>query len=1049
MGTKSKVLLLGIAAICGMTLMGGDFSKASMPTVSEPLKIDGVLKENIWKTSKKLNDFFIFKDKAGRKTSDTEVQLAMDSKWLYIGLVCHNSNMKRLAQLGREHDDGRLYKDDSFEIFLTRENPQGRYYQYILNFANIKGETRISKNSGHDSGWNVPWLSAVTSDEKSWTAEIAIPLYLLNSKDGGNVRINFLRNKTEVELDHMGMKFGEKKVHSFWSPVKKSAHELQSFGLIENVKELNAEPPFLPGISKASVSDYKFSKDGISYEVAVETRSFSPEGGEFILAVLEKDRNTGKVREFSEEGFFKTRGKKKITMNIPVKNFGQRSIALRLTDKRTGSVMREMALGNSSSLFSDAFPDRNYYTNEKEARIRCLFALPTEFLKKCSISIFDSKGALLKKMTKISSESTVSLPLESMAIGNEKIKLSLNDDSCRILGEKTVDIVKLEPKPGHEIKTDRFRRIVLKNGKPFFPFGIFGSSEFEPKPEYEKVLAGYSKAGMNTIIRTMKYDELYMKSLKDYMDMAKKHNLMVGIWSRSIMPKQISGKSFDERRKIQRTRYEKLLPLIKETAKNVKSYPNFFLYYTVDEMNLRNSKMRVQVAEWFHDTMKKLDPYHPIQGLFSSSIPRIKKVIDWMDIISFDVYTLPGWTKGAYGDIAHHMAWKTAKLEKRAMAEHKPIFLVPLGGTLTSECSPYILSYKEQMCQSYVAIINGARGLMYFAGGCSYSRQIWDAFSDLGTQLKIISPAILTGAVKQSVDYSPDEFDYSLRKFPKVYAALYKKPEGGYYLLAANAKRYPVDAVFSISGLKESVSVKKMFKDEKTLAAKGNSFSERIEPFGTRCYSIENAGILAEPAQISVKTEGHPELVLPKASLEAKVEKIRQQKNIVANPSYEEQKHPGIPDFHTVWRPIEAGKIGEPGSEWHLDSENPWHGKYSLKLDRTTHPAKTRFRAADMGAYYPPLISKPTPYVFSAYMKGAKGGEKVLFFFIETSSKREKKTFTLTKDWKRYDINVTLCAPEGHWSTCYYIIPSSGDAIWVDGIQMEEGKKATEFTENK
>ncbi|NCU33568.1 MAG: hypothetical protein EOM23_11720, partial [Candidatus Moranbacteria bacterium] len=343
------------------------------------------------------------------------------------------------------------------------------------------------------------------------------------------MKINFPRNKVEITVDNMGMKFGEKIKYSFWSPVIKRAHEPENFGTIENMKDFHAEAPFLPGISKTAIGNYKYLNGKISYDVSAEIISFSHVDGKFTLLLQEENKNTGKLRDFTKEGFLSGRSKTNISFDIPTENFSTCDINLILKDTASGAVLQKLNIGTSSSAFSDAYPDRNYYTDEKQVNIRCTFSLPEKILQECSLKISD-KGSDLKKVEKLFSETTFPVDLNKFKIGENTIKVSLNDSKNHILGEKEIQIVKLTPNPGLEVKTDRFQRVILKNNVPFFPFGIFLSSEFIPVPEYEVVLKNFKDNGLNSIIRTMKYEDFYVQANKAYFDMTSKYKLMTGIW---------------------------------------------------------------------------------------------------------------------------------------------------------------------------------------------------------------------------------------------------------------------------------------------------------------------------------------------------------------------------------------------------------------------------------------------------------------------------------------------------------------------------------------
>ena len=65
-----------------------------------------------------------------------------------------------------------------------------RYYQFMLNFANVTCDQRIRKAGSRTFGWTAPWRSMTKRLPDGWTAEIAIPLFALECDDLSGMQIN-------------------------------------------------------------------------------------------------------------------------------------------------------------------------------------------------------------------------------------------------------------------------------------------------------------------------------------------------------------------------------------------------------------------------------------------------------------------------------------------------------------------------------------------------------------------------------------------------------------------------------------------------------------------------------------------------------------------------------------------------------------------------------------------------------------------------------------------------------------------------------------------
>ena len=134
-----------------------------------------------------------------------------------------------------------------------------------------------------------------------------------------------------------------------------------------------------------------------------------------------------------------------------------------------------------------------------------------------------------------------------------------------------------------------------------------------------------------------------------------------------------------------------------------------------------------------------------------------------------------------------------------------------------------------------------------------------DALKAVNEQVKILEPIVLSQAVKQTVKYTPGEFDPATDKYPDVQAALFRNPEGGFILLAANSTYYPIDTTFGVSFLGSKGKAGRLFSGAR-LDIKDGKFSERLERCAVRAYCLDGPEPLADAVAISVTMQAHPEL---------------------------------------------------------------------------------------------------------------------------------------------------------------------------------------------
>ncbi len=1035
----SAVLFACLSFIVNLSAREKPSTKISI--CGKPPALDGVLDDYCWKNAEKIKDFNLFKSK-GRgpnfrlvklnKSDETKILISRDDKWLFIGIDCINPNMEHVVQKAFDHDDSSaVCHDESIEIFLGRNNNRGKYYHYLLSFKGIKAERRITKNRGKELGWNKPWAGKTKIGKHGWTAEIAIPLDSLNSRKPGDFRINVLRNKINVTLDHAGAKLCEKRQYLIWADLKKGAHEPENFGVISGMKNFHAKKALLPEISNIKTGDYYLNNNQYAFDIIAELRGNNSKSGNVKLVAKEKAGNNERV--ISEIYKLPPRGRKKIKLSFPVKNFVSRNVELELYNADSGLLMQTVKMKEFGSIISDVISEFNYYTSEIYANIQVEISSPEKFLEGSRMEIVNSKNQILLKSEKVGKENFAKISIATLDIGVNQLQVRLIRNG-KLLADKYFNVNKFTPQPGRECKINHFNRSIEMNGKPIFLYGPY--QMVGDLPPYLVDL--YHRTGFNTILKTYRPNPKSMKSFRDFVKKAHENGFLV-------MDKFIfdnhnrapNGVSISEQKKAVSKIFSKLQSKLLESINFARKQPGIIAYYSVDEPNLHNWEANFYLCELFYKLIKKHDPYHPVFGLFARSIPGSTR---WFDVLGYDVYIYPDWEE-YYSDVCNEMAVLTAKLYEKGRKYHQPIWILGLGTQLDIKRCPRPLSGQEQKCQVYTAIIYGAKGFMYYYLNLAFSKETWDALKEIGQQLKIIQPAILGKPVKYTIDYHGESFDPFRYKFPTVHAGLFRFPDGKYLLLAVNSKKYPAKIDVSIPGLGKP---ELLFAPRKLKAAK-EAFSDELSPLGTAAYRFSLKSDKA--INVVVKATGDPSRKMPAiASNNKLIARVMHRKNKITNPSFDWPcKIPGIPDFCIPFRVSKLDQTGEKDSSWFLDDKNPKFGKYSLRMQRgETDGMKAVWRSGVFAHGFPDSV-KPTDYVFSFYARSQNPGSKLWVGTRQSNLERwQNKSCKLSQNWQRFEKKVKLSGK------AFYILmqPSTANStIWVDGLQLEKGNSATEFSD--
>lgn len=138
-------------------------------------QIDGRLEDAAWKTAADLGGFspYAFAPDDSLK-AQTAALAAWDEKALYLAVRCQEPNMKGLRIEGQRQDDD-VWLGDSVDVFLTAEARRQPFFHFIINPLNVRWDALHADRDHQDTGWSAQCASATSSDDESWTLEMALP----------------------------------------------------------------------------------------------------------------------------------------------------------------------------------------------------------------------------------------------------------------------------------------------------------------------------------------------------------------------------------------------------------------------------------------------------------------------------------------------------------------------------------------------------------------------------------------------------------------------------------------------------------------------------------------------------------------------------------------------------------------------------------------------------------------------------------------------------------------------------------------------------------
>ncbi len=1033
--------------------------------------IDGKLDDPCWQTAAGVSNLFILG--AGAKTTDRHrVLLAYDAEWLYVAFdVAHNR--PEFIKPAAEKRDGLVQRENCVKVAFDPGTGARCWYHIRLSAGNVVSDQRNTPG-GYSGEWDLPLRSAARIGTQGWQAELALPFSeMITDGDLAQARLNLLVYTFEPVLDEQSVIVGENIERCSWAPVDWAWWtEPLRFGRIHGLANAAFKAPFLPMFRNQRIAPY-YMKDGkYYYDVIADFQTLSSRSGAVRVTVADRPESGAAVqtsRDLELDGSADV----SLTLPVPVKALVKRRARLTMSDPATGETLQSEPIADTSSLdLFSAYLDRSYYTDEANAFAVCKIGLPAGGFDGIALQARNADGVVMAETSQVGAETRLPVPIRKLAAGRHDLAIELRAPGGELMSSQAVTLTRKPPKPGCEVKIDREHRILLKDGKPFFPYGFCLSGI---RPGETNVFHAVAAAGFNSVLHWYQMKDAELE-LPAYMEIAARHGLQVVLWPDrysqgvtltnpasymqepllSEMVKftekhgpvkdlreypQFASLSREQATKIFNDAIGQNLPRYLSVLRLAQNHPNLLAYMIFDEPFFSGLDQWI-AGRMLYAAYNKADGYHPLYSNYSSHIPEGKEALDWMDILCTDPYWIPGGVKPR-GNI-NWVSWVTHNTRQRADSMRNVTWIIPMAEYWSGSWRR-LIQPEEQRCQTYLALIHGARGIYYYLLPCHQGT--WDALRHLAVEMQTLGPAALMPDAPQAVRYhpDPDQYDFDRGVFPDVQAALFANPSGGYVLMAANSQWYPVDAEFKISLLEDEKTgaIGRLFGDEK-YPVKAGTFSERLEPFATRAYVIPGPDRLVSPARIDISMAPHPDVAHPEAPTVTRFD--GKHKNLIANPSFEDAAVSNFPDYYKPWNwpnPFPGALINGPAARISLDTNVFYQGRQALKLSVQGRQNAGVYIEEGQSHISDRYLGNPnTEFVFSAWLKGDRDGVKLRFGANHTGARDTE--VAVTREWKRYAWPLKL--PARIWLIVNHeAAADGGGTVWLDALQLEKGTEPTEF----
>lgn len=585
-----------------------------------------------------------------------------------------------------------------------------------------------------------------------------------------------------------------------------------------------------------------------------------------------------------------------------------------------------------------------------------------------------------------------------------------------------------------KVTIDKEKRIMVVNGKPFFPIGIMGGF-IENLPEIAD--AGFNLTmrwrGATTherVDRNQPVDsEQNKKAVLTYLDAVHK----AGLYALET-PVKLSDVYMKFRDKEWEKKYpginNEVTPIVVEHAKKHPAVIGYYNYdepdnfYPDDPVDSPRRLLQQEGVEKWYKKVKELDPHHPVLTLFAVGL---KKVKDWnaWDLGCTDHYPMED----------HHLSnvYKHAhESDHYAKEKGTPYIFTPLFEKSSGRLRP--MNAAEQRAQTYLALIGGAKGILWWEWPASY-KQNWEEIKKLIPEIKLMSPFLLENSPAQEMVYSQEGTD-------KTVKVLVKQLGNKLLIICANSDPHPVKVVIKSDVLRQAYFAGVAFEKRKVKITRGE-ISDTFAGYGTHVYvaklpSARPVSLNEKPLKIELDIE-IDKTPLPKAKIYSKGER-----NIAFNGSFE-HSYVHAPGWPAHWGQavsmMTSGDVGDSKGLWTLDTKQKYHGNASLRMTKTSEGIAnstgvfTFCEAPGMEQ----AVNHPEKgkYTFSVYLKAKKPARAWLMAAWGTPKKVE-----VTTKWQRYSLTYDKNSP-GKQTVRVYLLEKG--ILWADGVQVEAGESMTEY----
>jgi len=814
-----------LCSLCfGLNVASANTRTVEAVRVAGAIALDGHFGEPEWRKAQWETGFVKSTDPTAKADVATKVAALCGNDALYVGVVAHEPNVSRIVAKYRDHD-ARVYADDSIELFVNPHAYQNdTYFWFAVNSLGTRAEGKgIQAGTMLDRTWDCGWKVATAVGADRWSVEVMIPYYAIELDDqvSSAWRFNVTRNRKAAGG------------YPYWTlnPVSRGFHDSASFGRLTGL-DGSALRPFAVRVGTPVFSTVPKLKH-MQVTVRMPVRNLA--GVERTLLIegyLISPDGTPHIDKFSCE--LAHRQEREIVLDrYTVSKPGTYTFVTNVRDPGSGKSRHVSKVSHEISFMplvlrirKPAYRNAIYATapvDEIEAEVTIREDADLLPQRRLALRLIGDDGAAVAttRVDQIAaSPAPIRLPAKGLRVGTYTLRATLTDLEGRRLASVEQTLTKCPRAKGDEVICDPDTgRVVLVNGKPFMPIGLYQIHAQEMRAYRSR---GYSAIGH--FWAAGRGDDRMTQVTKLLLDTAAKYDLRMQVypypdwkWMRKLPGvQQLSDTQWDD---------------IRTAVALHKDHAGLFNWYLADEPECHDKSPALM--QKMYQFVAGADPYH-IVSIVNNSPMGHHTYQDCADVYSPDVYMYHRKDKFDY-DLTRERVVASLDEAYKATEGRKPIWVViqifdpSTFGNWPTLRGP---TFDELRASTYLAIVHHANGFFFYNNPNPYSEypEVRIALEQaIIPELRHFESVILLGA----------EGPVTVRSATGKVHAMLREYDGQTYIFAVNGSGPATTATFAIPHAIEGKL--NVTGEQRVVSVTDSAFTDDFAGYDARVYTTARA----------------------------------------------------------------------------------------------------------------------------------------------------------------------------------------------------------------